>query len=199
MKPFSTYNIGQKCCCRKCAGAYFSKRKKITVQCLTCKKPFPVNPSEISEGRGKYCSRHCSHNRPRKWKSEEALDLWGQGFSARQISIKLGSSESAMVRFLRENVKDFSKRPASGPQCYSWKGGVKISDEIYKRIRERAQDKCENCGYNQYPKILQIHHKDRNRKHNTDENLILLCPNCHHVAHLLTISGPYRNRGATSI
>ena len=39
--------------------------------------------------------------------------------------------------------------------------------------------KCAVCGYNEEPKILQVHHKDSNRTNNTVENLCILCPNCH--------------------
>ena len=38
---------------------------------------------------------------------------------------------------------------------------------------------CAVCGYNEEPQILQVHHKDENRKNNSLDNLIILCPNCH--------------------
>jgi 5-methylcytosine-specific restriction endonuclease McrA len=47
--------------------------------------------------------------------------------------------------------------------------------------------KCERCGYNKYPSILGIHHKDRNRKNNHRENLEVLCPNCHSIEHLVHV------------
>ncbi len=43
--------------------------------------------------------------------------------------------------------------------------------------------KCEKCGnkgkWKSEELILHIHHKDGNRRNNTKENLIYLCPNCH--------------------
>jgi hypothetical protein len=30
-----------------------------------------------------------------------------------------------------------------------------------------------------------VHHRDRNRTHNDEENLELLCPNCHYEEHYL--------------
>jgi len=69
-------------------------------------------------------------------------------------------------------------------------------------IKSYKKDKrCELCGYNKYPEILQFHHKDRNLKNEgvnvlmkTLKNLdlikseikkcIILCPNCHNELHL---------------
>ena len=46
--------------------------------------------------------------------------------------------------------------------------------------------RCERCGFdkkNEYTglSILQIHHKDGDCFNNKEENLELLCPNCHHM------------------
>lgn len=56
--------------------------------------------------------------------------------------------------------------------------GLKI-----RLINERGAQ-CERCGYKKY-EILQVHHKDRNPKHNELENLELVCPNCHYEEHHL--------------
>jgi len=42
---------------------------------------------------------------------------------------------------------------------------------------------CERCGYDAVPKILGVHHKDRNRNNNEIFNLEVLCPNCHSLEH----------------
>jgi len=47
---------------------------------------------------------------------------------------------------------------------------------------------CERCGYSNQS-ILQIHHKNRKRNDNKEENLEILCPNCHYEEHIL------KNRG----
>ena len=42
--------------------------------------------------------------------------------------------------------------------------------------------KCEKCGLSTWlgqPIALEIHHKDGNHINNLEENLELLCPNCH--------------------
>ena len=39
--------------------------------------------------------------------------------------------------------------------------------------------KCAVCGWEEDERILEVHHKDMNRENNSDDNLIILCPNCH--------------------
>jgi hypothetical protein len=55
-----------------------------------------------------------------------------------------------------------------------------------------GERKCERCGYNKFPEILVVHHKDRNRKNGAKDNLELLCPNCHEEEHLLNGDGRFR-------
>lgn len=50
--------------------------------------------------------------------------------------------------------------------------------------RFNRMSECEKCGYKEIVGILILHHRDRNRKNNTRENLAVLCPNCHAAEHL---------------
>ena len=52
------------------------------------------------------------------------------------------------------------------------------------RLLQIRGPRCETCGYSKI-QILQVHHKDRNRKNNELENLELICPNCHYEEHFL--------------
>lgn len=60
----------------------------------------------------------------------------------------------------------------------------KIRDSLRKYLLEKVNYKCELCGcdwVNPYSNqtILEIHHIDGNRQNNLEENLQVLCPNCH--------------------
>lgn len=64
------------------------------------------------------------------------------------------------------------------------KGSTQLSDHIKKYMFEKYNFKCEKCGWgeiNQFTqKIpLEIHHIDGNYKNCSEDNLQLLCPNCH--------------------
>lgn len=57
------------------------------------------------------------------------------------------------------------------------KSGVALPALVYKRGH-----KCENCQLTTWlnqPIPLEVHHKDGDRLNNEEDNLALLCPNCH--------------------
>lgn len=57
---------------------------------------------------------------------------------------------------------------------------------VYKNINllRRRFSSCQLCGFDSEPRILEVHHKDRNRTNNELSNLLLVCPNCHALEHL---------------
>jgi len=58
-----------------------------------------------------------------------------------------------------------------------------ISDHVIITHRLRKSiGICQICGIEE-PKILTLHHKDRNRKNNKKENLVALCKDCHVAVH----------------
>lgn len=76
--------------------------------------------------------------------------------------------------------------------------GGNIREFVRRYLLEKNGSKCERCGFgkvNEYTglPILQIHHKDGDCFNNSEENLELLCPNCH----CLTENFGSRNKNAT--
>ncbi len=78
-----------------------------------------------------------------------------------------------------------------------WKNGIidatkgKTSKTFRPAIRKYLLEKynycCYVCGFNKlHPRtnmpILQIHHIDENPTNNNEDNLVILCPNCHALA-----------------
>jgi len=64
------------------------------------------------------------------------------------------------------------------------KGVSSISGHVRKYLFEKYKSKCSKCEWSEVNiytgKVpLQIEHKDGNWKNNREENLELLCPNCH--------------------
>jgi 5-methylcytosine-specific restriction protein A len=50
---------------------------------------------------------------------------------------------------------------------------------IRRKILQERGYKCEKCGRTAKDTNLTIHHKDRNPKNNSNDNLIVVCPRCH--------------------
>ena len=80
------------------------------------------------------------------------------------------------------------------------KGSDDVSNHVRKYMFEKNNNSCEICGWhevNPYTGLvpLQIHHIDGDCKNNSEENLQLLCPNCH----ALTENFGSRNENCTRI
>jgi 5-methylcytosine-specific restriction endonuclease McrA len=55
----------------------------------------------------------------------------------------------------------------------------------YRKVAFNAYDsKCHFCGYNKHSEVLQVYHKDKNRKNNELSNLEIVCPTCHAERHM---------------
>lgn len=171
--------------------------KYITKICLNCQEPFECSLKEHNRGNGKFCSQSCSskYNRP-KPKEPNMTCIVCQKPMYKSPS-KLKNSRHG-YHFCSRKCKELAQSPTSGytieaimPDHYG--------DGLYSYGRRARSNKplvCEACGYNEYPEILEVHHKDRNRRNNILENLKILCPNCHQVEHFLTKSGRF-NGGPT--
>lgn len=95
--------------------------------------------------------------------------------------------------------KEYIKRWKSGEEdgIVSPNKYASISGFISRYIHQKYGEKCALCGFDKrHPtdnkSILEIHHRDGNCKNNKEENLILLCPNCH------ALTDNYRGRNADS-
>lgn len=73
-----------------------------------------------------------------------------------------------------------------------WKNGLEkglsgtyaISGHIRRYLFEKYHNHCANCGWGEINSFtnnvpLESHHIDGDYQNNTEENLTLLCPNCH--------------------
>lgn len=81
-----------------------------------------------------------------------------------------------------EDFTVFSKRKFCSRTCM---GQFKTKDlptdsTLLKRYKIFKKEKCENCGSMSQ---LGVHHKDKNRLNNSEENLQTLCASCHTKLH----------------
>lgn len=88
-------------------------------------------------------------------------------------------------------------------KCGEVSGGKGVDDtsnHVRKYLFEKYQNSCQICGWNKlnpYTGLvpLQIHHIDGDCMNNSEENLQLLCPNCHS----LTENFGARNQNCTRV
>jgi hypothetical protein len=78
---------------------------------------------------------------------------------------------------------DYIERWKSGSESGK-KGSTGVSSHIRRYIHEKYEGKCCKCGWNQKNPVtgkapLDISHKNGDWRDNSEENLELICPNCH--------------------
>jgi len=77
-----------------------------------------------------------------------------------------------------------------------WKDGNSVSNCVLKRFLLEKQEGCWNCGITSWQDkeiVLELEHIDGNFENNQEENLSLLCPNCH--SQTKTYKGKNRGKG----
>lgn len=94
----------------------------------------------------------------------------------------------------KEFIRKWKDGEIDGNVCY----GFRPSTIIKHYLLEKNNYKCEKCGFsgvNPYTNntVLQIHHIDGDSSNNKEENLQVLCPNCH----AMTDNFGSRNKNAT--
>ena len=163
------------------------KRRGSYFDCKTCGTEFYVPPSRVKQAikngsQIRYCSIKCYD------KSGANNPMHGRKHTA------------AVLRKMKITHKGFKpgrKNPNYGrfhPSFFTGRSGT-----WWKRFLLKELGKCERCNYNEELGILEIHHKDRNRRNNSRENLLLLCPNCHSLIHFQESTGKHKHNGRKGI
>lgn len=71
----------------------------------------------------------------------------------------------------------------SKKEWHRWRSRETLFSGLYKKVLERDDFTCMWCGksfdYGKTNRKLHVHHKDRDTKNNTMENLVTLCSMCH--------------------
>lgn len=99
----------------------------------------------------------------------------------------------------RKYIDDWKAGKKNGSIGKSW---VEESRHVRRYIFEKYGSKCAECGWheiNPYTRTipLEIEHIDGDATNNAEENLILLCPNCHSLTK--TYRGANKGNGARDI
>lgn len=64
----------------------------------------------------------------------------------------------------------------------NWKGGTYTSKTHTRIAYRKYVHECAMCGTNEEC-VLEVHHIDENHENNNEDNLIILCSNCHSRVH----------------
>lgn len=143
--------------------------------CPVCKKTF-IHTAHAGK-EGKYCSDKC-RKYAGYWSGTKILNCikCGKGFT-------VNKGQQYKRKYCSKGCRDQNQRDDFVK--ITQRNGVRRYFQRRNLIKE-----CQNCGYNEHPEILGIHHKDLNPKNYSLDNLIVLCPNCHSLCHNHFINHP---------
>lgn len=153
-----------KCCSRKCARAYQAEKNACVKACVVCNAGFRVTSTRSESA--KYCSNLC-----------KGRAMKGRG----SVRHECTHCHAEFWDSPSKNRKYCSRACVNKASKTIWRPTFTAARDNIKRNSRLTR--CERCGYDEYPEILGVHHKDRNRENNTPDNLEVLCPNCHSVEH----------------
>lgn len=141
-----------------------------------------------------FCSTRCSmKNRTISDRIEVLCAMCGN--KTIKCNSQLEKSKSGLY-FCSRKCKDKAQRLDSKiskiwPNHYGNGDGIhQYREDAFKKL----PNKCNVCGYARHPEVLDVHHKDMDRKNNDISNLEILCPTCHREKHFLTKTGLYSRR-----
>lgn len=168
--------------------------------CLYCGKEI------TGDSRKKFCNHSCSASYNNKGVirnktganghkniKEDKCVLCGKELTKTQK--KFCSKECEIEYKYQEKIKQWKNGSSKGCDA---SGGM--SNYLRKYFLEKANYSCEQCGFNKNNEytglsILQLHHKDGDCYNNSEDNIEVLCPNCH----CLTENFGSRNKNSTRV
>ena len=150
----------------------YEKNPKI---CLECGKAIPFD-----KRFGKFCSKSCSTSYTNKQREIQKKPL--------NICINCGKEtpNKKYCSTVCQNEYDYKTyiNKWKNNEVDGLRGEYQISLHIRRYFLEKYNNSCQCCGWNKenpftHKVPLEIHHIDGNYKNNSEDNLQLLCPNCH--------------------
>lgn len=164
----------------------------MVIECDNCGGSFNKKPSRIAKSKNHFCSQKCQGEYSTKVSKLETC---------------CGYCGKTITKFKREIQESKSGKVFCGSSCSASYNGQFFTEERAKNwqggahsYRARALNKyglkCNRCGFDDVPEVLQVHHKDRDRNNNLLDNLEVLCPTCHCVDHFKNKDGLYTNNFA---
>lgn len=212
-KSFTPTRLVQKFCSQICAARTSARRmssnkkKGIDGNCENCGKKIYIPRRSI--GKKKFCSAKCRDqksyffelNKKKRNGENKKCEVCGASFYVPGARIKTAKYCSNLCRNNRPvNYRKtacvvcgvvFTMKNKGAPQKYCSIPCARKARKFFVREDRRHKNRkqialmgsCQECGYKDNLKILGVHHKDKNPKNNSKENLEVLCPNCHSLKH----------------
>ena len=145
----------------------------VKVKCSYCGIEFNKKPSEVARTKNHFCCvEHSNLFKQKRVKLK--CEYCGIEYEVRPFEANRNFCS-------QQCANSASGKKMTGENHPNYKHGYSGKGKSYHRLRafDIYEHKCACCGWSRDERILQVHHKDSNHENNKDENLVILCPNCH--------------------
>lgn len=163
-------------CSKKCYYTFIKVDR--TLICENCHLPF-----EYVEKSQKYCSHSCASiqiNKSRVTKTSFCNSCLKSKSKSYSLLCKQCKNKNKYLDY----IDNWKKGLVSGNVCTN----EAINTYIRKYMFDKYKNRCHLCGWCEINKVtkkipLQINHIDGDSSNSTEDNLELICPNCHSLTH----------------
>lgn len=175
---------------------WYEKHKK---KCLYCGQDIPIGNRKIADYNVlKFCSNSCATSYNNKGIRRNFIvsidyDTENRCLNCGEI-IQRRSMYCSMECQRKYEYNIYINRWKQGLED-GMSGQYQLSRKIRKYLFEKYDNKCSKCGWNEVNPYtgnipLEVHHNDGDYTNNSEDNLSLLCPNCH------SLTATYKNSNA---
>lgn len=187
-------------CSEKCLSK--NRTRQVKTVCSECGKGILKKRSEVKEGKRNFCDKSCAAKyngkkypkRKKTYNNERLKECKNCGKDLEKYQKKYCSHSCCLNYQYKEYIEKWKKGEIDGSVG---KKKEHISDHIIRYLREKYDNKCQKCEWDEVNiytgKIpLDTHHIDGDWKNNNEENLELICNNCHSLTKNYGNSGKKR-------
>ena len=163
-----------------------NKRKEIIIQCKQCNKRVVKKANQVKLYKNNFCSSSCSakYNNskyPKRIAIQKENTNCLQCENELQLDAKKYCTINCQVEYeYHYYINKWKLNIESGTRPIT----KEVVAQVRRYIKEKYNNKCQICGQNEKNPLnnicyLEIHHIDGKSDNNSEDNLMLLCPNCH--------------------
>jgi len=152
-------------------------------KCKHCYKNFDYKSISEKANHSRWCIKNPNRKESTKKFSTMNDAKWG---TKKEFSVTCVTCNKEFSVIEREKLFPSKQRYFCSRNCANSVGGKTKAEKYnhrghYRDIAFQLHGKsCLICGFD---KVVEVHHIDENRKNNTNENLVPLCPNHHMMIH----------------
>ncbi len=174
-------------CSKKCAGQYKTFNSKVECLCKNCGKKFFKFAHVVDRGRkigyrNLFCSQDCANSfNGKQFRTVKPLCSCGRRLYKSKSCFKC-LNELKYINYIRKWRNGEEKGWSGRPDLPI------VSSYLRRFLFEKYNNKCCKCGWSEKNQFtnripLQINHIDGQADNCSENNLELICPNCHSLTH----------------